>query len=194
MATDTRTSVLRDVALFRGVPEDELDALARRLLVRQYTRNQLIFSHGDPGDGLYIVVKGHVSISRQNPDGDELIFGLCEPGEYFGELSLFDGEPRSATATSVDDSSIFFLPRGAFREFLTGHPGAVLKCLEVVVGQLRRCTELADEVALLDVRSRLAKRLLRLSEEQPIEGGNGAREQGLRVTQQQLANMLGATR
>src|SRR5947209_3551925 len=88
-------AALQDVALFRQLSGEELTVLAGQVVERSYGRNELIFSQGEPGDGLYIVRQGHVSISRQNPDGDELILALYEAGEYFGELALFDFEPRS---------------------------------------------------------------------------------------------------
>ena len=184
---------MRDVILFRDLPPAELDLLSRQVTHRRYPKNALIFSQGDPGDGLYIVAEGHVSINRQNPFGDELIFGLYEPGEYFGELALFDGEPRSAAAVAVDDCTLLFLSRTAFRQFVQRHPSAVFLCLAVVAKQLRRCTDLADEIALLDIRSRLARRLVRLANDGVIEGGN-VPQRSFRITQQHLANMLGATR
>jgi CRP/FNR family transcriptional regulator, cyclic AMP receptor protein len=194
-AAEHTVEAIRAVLLFRELGPAELDALAHQVVQRRYGRNEVIFSQADRGDGLYIVVSGHVSIGRQNPDGDELIFAMYEAGEYFGELALFDQEPRAAGATSVDESSLLFLSRHNFRTFMDSHPGALWTCLAVVVAQLRRCTDLADEIALLDVRSRLARRLLRLAREGMISGGNaGAHDPTFRITQQQLANMTGATR
>jgi CRP-like cAMP-binding protein len=197
MAIVTSDAALRDVTLFRQLPTEELEALSRQLIQRRYGRNEVIFSQGDPGDGLYIVLEGHVSITRQSVDGDELILSVCEPGEYFGELSLFDGEPRSAGAVSIDESTLLVLSRSAFRSFIDAHPGVLFSCLEVIVRQLRRLTELADEIALLDVRSRLARRLLRLAEQGVVETGGERSHRGqrsFRITQQQLASMTGATR
>lgn len=202
MLRETVTGALRDVSLFAPLPEEEVNVLSRQVVRQQYGRNELIFSQGDPGDGLYIVTRGHVSISRQNPDGDELILAIYEPGEYLGELALFDEEPRSASAITIEDCEVLFLSRVGFRSFLESHPSAIFTCLEVIVRQLRRCTDLVDEIALLDVRSRLARRLLRLAEQGMVETGERSqesparRERGasFRITQQQLANMLGATR
>jgi CRP-like cAMP-binding protein len=143
------------------------------------------------------VAEGHVGISRQNPDGDELMLAVYEPGEYFGELALFDEQPRSASAVAIDDTTLLFLSRAAFREFLESHPSAVFTLLEGTARLLRRLTDLADEIALLDVRSRLARRLLRLADQGVVETGEGPRrrmQSSFRITQQQLANMTGATR
>lgn len=178
------------MALFRDLPETELAVLARQVVRREYGRNELIFSQGDRGDGLYFVVDGHVRISRENFNGDEVIITLHEPGQYFGELALFDDEPRSASATAEDRTTVLFLSRGVFRAFLESHPAALYSCLQVVVRQLRRCTDLVDELALMDVRSRLARRLLSLEEGGMLAGEDNS----FRLTQQHLAQMTGATR
>lgn len=196
MVTELDSSALREVALFRDLSGPELATLAGQFVRRRYVRNELIFSQGEPGDGLYIIASGNVSIGRQGSAGNELILTVLEPGDYFGELALFDGQPRSAMAIAATDATLLFLPRTAFRAFLEQHHDAVLVCLEVVVRQLRRCTDLVDELALLDIRSRLARRLLRLRE-QPAGSDNGVVEGAhdtFHITQQQLANMTGATR
>src|SRR5947209_5335342 len=150
MGTQVGSVGLRGVSLFRDLPEPELEMLADSFLHRRYGRNELIFSQGDPGDGLYIIAVGQVSIGRAGPTGNEVIISMLDAGDYFGELALFDGEPRSATAITATEATLLFLPRSAFRTFLENHPAAVLTCLSVVVQQLRRCTDLVDELALLD--------------------------------------------
>src|SRR5207248_9610951 len=116
----------------------------------------------------------------------------------FGELAMCDQAPRSAGATALEDCVPLFLPRDAFRAFLEAHPAALWTCLEVIVGQLRRLTAVADDIALLDLRGRLARCLLRLADQGAIAGagpmGQERRERAARITQQHLANMLGATR
>ncbi|MGH2447546.1 MAG: Crp/Fnr family transcriptional regulator [Chloroflexota bacterium] len=183
---------LREVSLFRRLSPVELSGLASQTARHNYGKNQIIFLQGARGDGLYVVTDGHVAISRQGADGNELILFVHEPGEYFGELSLFDDEPRSATATAIDNCDVLFLPRAGFRVFIEQHPAAVFVCLEVIVRQLRRLTDLADEIALLDIRSRLARRLLKLVDRGEVEApGHHA---SVHITQQHLASMLGATR
>src|SRR5947209_13118411 len=114
MVTQLDSTALREVALFRELSSPELATLAGQFVRRRYGRNELIFCQGDPGDGLYIIATGNVGIGRQGTTGNELILTVLEPGDYFGELALFDGQPRSATATAVTDASLLFLPRTAF--------------------------------------------------------------------------------
>jgi CRP-like cAMP-binding protein len=194
MGSDTAVEALRRVTLFRDLGTEEIGALAAQVVRRRHARGQIIFSQGDPGDGLYVVTRGHVSINRQSIDGNELILGIMSPGEYFGELAILDEEPRSATATAIEACHTLFLSRDAFRQFLASHPAAVPVCMAVIVGMLRRLTDLADELALLDVRTRLARRLLQLARRGIVTSGQVEPERSFRITQQQLANMLGATR
>lgn len=177
---------LREVALFRRLTDGERQELAASVQPRRYDRNQIIFSRGGRGDGLYMIAAGRVGISREGPDGSEIILTMERQGEYFGELSLFDDEPRSATATALVRSHLLFLARPTFQSFLAAHPEAVMACLHAVVRMLRRCTDLVDELALLDVRSRLTRRLLFLADQ-----ADGDR---VEITQHHLAGMVGATR
>src|SRR5579875_1733109 len=190
----TAVDALGRVGLFHGLAAGELASLSGQVAERSFQRGELIFSQGDRGDGLYILTAGHVSISRLNRDGDELTLAVCEPGDYFGELALFDGEPRSADAQALDRCEALFLARSTFETFLRDHPDAMLSCLRVVVKELRRCTDIADEIALLGVRGRLARRLVRLAEQGVIADKGTNASARLRITQQQLANMTGATR
>lgn len=185
---------MREVPLFHQLPDEELFLLAGQAIERAYARGAVIFWEGDNGDGLYVVMSGRVAISRQNERGDELILAVAEPAEFFGELALFDQEPRSATATALEASSVIFLARLEFRAFLENHPSAMLACLDVIVQHLRRCTDLVDEIALLDIPSRLARRLVRLSEDAVSRREHEQPGDFVRVTQGQLASMTGATR
>lgn len=190
-------SALRGVPLFHGLSDAELTGLAGRVVRKRYARAETIFALGERGDGLYIVARGHIGIARQNAEGDELLLTLAGPGEYVGDLALFDGAPRSATATAVDDCRLLFLPRDAFRAFLEAHPAALWACLAVIVGRLRRLTEVADDIALRDLRARLARGLLRLADQGAVAVAGSQlaeRDSAVRITQQHLANMLGATR
>jgi CRP-like cAMP-binding protein len=225
-------AVLATMPLFAGLAPAELDDLARRAVTRRYGRGETIFSQGDDGTGLFLIVQGQAEIVRENLDGNELILTVLGRPEHFGELALLDAAPRTASARSLDASVTVFLSREAFRDFLATHPAAVYTCLEVMARQFRRLTEVADELALQDVPTRLVHMLLRLTEpgsaaagrpggdvpaagqpaggspladqsragilaprgkaERPIRRDQDRAE--VRVTQQQLAGMIGVTR
>jgi CRP/FNR family cyclic AMP-dependent transcriptional regulator len=193
----TIATALRGVALFHELPEANLQELTRQVVRRRVARDEEVFAQGDTGDGLYVVASGLIGIVRQSPEGDELLLALYEPGESFGELALIDGAPRSASAVALEASTLLVLPRAAFRATLDTHPTALWRCLEAVVRQLRRLTDVADDIALVEVRRRLAHTLLRLADRGVVETAGHPPEQGrrpVRLTQQHLANMTGTTR
>lgn len=193
----TIAMALRGVALFHELPETDLQVLARQVVRRRVARDEEVFAQGDAGEGLYVVTAGLVGIVRQSLEGDELLLTLYEAGESFGELALIDGAPRSATAVALDAGTLLFLPRSAFRATLDAHPTMLWRCLEAVMRQLRHTTNIADDIALVDVRQRLAHTLLRLADRGVVEVSGQSVERGrrpVRITQQHLANMIGATR
>jgi CRP-like cAMP-binding protein len=184
---------LRRCALFAHCADDAMQEIVQRLTVRRYRRGEVIFHQGDPGDALHIVTSGGVKIVLPSPEGEEAIIATVRPGDFFGELSILDGEPRSATATAIDATETSTLPRAVFLELLDVHPtlrDALLKGLAV---ELRRLTNHAEELHFLDLAGRLARRLVRLAQEgDPAPSGPIALDWP--YTQTDLAGMIGGTR
>ena len=103
---------LRACALFAKVSDPQLEQLARVLRRRRFRRNEVIFHQGDPGDSLHVVAAGAVKIVLPSAEGDEAIIATLRPGDFFGELALLDGAPRSATAIALEPSETLELPAG----------------------------------------------------------------------------------
>jgi CRP/FNR family cyclic AMP-dependent transcriptional regulator len=177
---------LRSVSLFVDVPEAELALLAGRLRRRRYARGQIIFTQGDPGTNLCLVEEGRVRISVASDDGKELVLRMLGPGDFFGELALLDGEPRSADAIAHEPCVLLLLPREEFLAFLDERPGVAALLLAALSRKLRVTTQQAQEVAFLDVPSRLARALLGVAGpgDPPV----------CRLTQSELAGLVGTTR
>ena len=107
-ATDSRNDAyIRDLPLLARLPDDDLKALASRGRVRRFTSGATIFHEGDPGDAIYVVVEGRIRMSRLSGSGSEATLALIGPGDCTGELALFDGRPRSATATAMQATRTF---------------------------------------------------------------------------------------
>lgn len=192
MAGDLSTT-LRQVPLFEPLgPEDlrHVEALAQR---RRYRRGEVIFHRGDPGATLYVILAGRVRIYSPSDDGGEVVLGILWPGEFFGELSLLDGQPRSASAQTVDDCEMVVIGRDDFHRFLSEHPTASIAVMAVLSQRLRRTDQLLEDAAFLDVPGRLAKRLLELMESHGDTTAEGILIR-LRLTHAELAAMVGATR
>src|SRR5918996_4426075 len=108
--------------LFEHASKQMLESLANRLRRRRFRRNEVIFHQGDPGDSLHVVASGAVKIVLPSTEGEEAIIATLRPGDFFGELSLLDGAPRSATAVAIEQSETMALPRSAFHDLLGRDP------------------------------------------------------------------------
>ncbi len=186
-------SALRQVGLFADFSAEELDQLATSLRRRRYAEGQVIFAQGDPGSSLYVVEEGSVRICRASAEGKEVVLAMLGPGEFLGELALLDGEPRSADAVAQESCQLALLPREDFLRFLESKPHTALRLLAVVSRRLRDADQMVQDALCLDVPARLARVLLDLAESrgQSHEAGTLI---SLRLTQSELAGMVGATR
>lgn len=183
---------LRQCALFRDASGHALTRLAGQLRQRRFRRNEVIFHQGDPGDSLHIVDEGSVKITLPSPDGEEAIIATLRQGDFFGELALLDGAPRSATAVALEATTTLALPRDAFMEVLDADRGLRDALLAGVAHELRRVTGHVEELHFLDLAGRLAMRLARLA----ADAAPGSDEVRLDwpYTQSDLASMIGGTR
>ncbi|MFN8520684.1 MAG: Crp/Fnr family transcriptional regulator [Chloroflexota bacterium] len=183
---------LRHCALFRDAGEPALQRLAGQLRQRRFRRNEVIFHQGDPGDSLHIVGEGSVKIILPSPDGEEAIIATLRQGDFFGELALLDGAPRSATAVALEATTTLALPRDAFMAVLDEDRGLRDALLAGLAHELRRVTGHVEELHFLDLAGRLAMRLSRLA----ADAAPGADQVRLDwpYTQSDLASMIGGTR
>jgi len=179
--------------LFAHGSRTVLEALANRLRRRRFRRSEVIFHQGDPGDSLHIVAAGSVKILLPSAEGDEAIIATLRPGDFFGELALLDGAPRSATATALDQADTLVLPRPVFIETLDTLPGLRDALLAGLAHELRRLTGHVEELHFLDLAGRLAMRLSRLAREASPEA-TGEIKLDWPYTQSDLAAMIGGTR
>lgn len=179
--------LIRDLPLLARLPEEDLHALASCGRVRAYPAGATIFSEGDPGDSLHVVIEGSVRIAVLSPGGEEATLALLGPGESCGELSLVDGRPRSASAIASRATKTLVVARADFLRWLSERPRAALALLETLSLRMRRTDEALADLAFMDLTHRLAKRLLDLAAYHP----GGSR---LRITQNELAAMLGVSR
>jgi CRP-like cAMP-binding protein len=190
---DFASQCLRRCRLFRDLGADLVTEIVRSMAPRRYRRGEVIFHQGDPGDALHIVARGRVKIVLTSPEGDEAIIATVRPGDFFGELTLIDGAPRSATATAVEPVGTLVLARDRFRELLATNP-VLRDNLEVsLAAEVRRMNEHVEELHFLDLEGRIAAHLARLVQrERP--GVRGAVELPFDYSQGDLAAMIGGAR
>jgi CRP/FNR family transcriptional regulator/CRP/FNR family cyclic AMP-dependent transcriptional regulator len=152
-----------------------------------------LFHEGDVGHALYILRSGWVKIVMIAPDGEETLLQVHGPGGCVGEMSLLDGEPRCATAVALDRVEALLLYREEFLSLLMRTPRMLHSVIGRLTGMTRRLSGQIQESGLLDLRGRLARRLLDLAEQYGEPAPEGIRL-SVRLTQQELAQMIGGTR
>ncbi len=153
-------SVLRELPLLAGIPDDHLEALAQCLMLRTYPKDTLIFHQGVAGDALFFIKAGRVRIFLASEDGEEITLNTFGPGEVFGEMSLLDGRPRSASAQALGPTTVLRLDRADFALQLAASPPLIRALVGVMLERFRYTTAYAGSLAFLDVNARVASRLL----------------------------------
>lgn len=157
------STILRRNALFAGLSEPELTALAGRATMRSFSAGELLFSEGDPCAGLYIVVRGRVRIFKMSPGGREQVLSIEGPGGSIAELPVFDGGEYPASVSALEPSELVFLARADFRALCLDNPEVGLKVLQVVGARLRKLVGIIEELSFSTVRHRLISWILRES-------------------------------
>ncbi|HEX5501734.1 MAG TPA: Crp/Fnr family transcriptional regulator [Thermomicrobiales bacterium] len=185
--------VLRRVPFLAILPEPDLARLAEQAHPRQYRAGATIFHREDPGFNLHILRRGRVKLVLASPEGREVTVGLLRPGDFFGEMALLDGGPRSASVVALEAVETVTLERPPFVAVLEQHPEVSSALLAVLGDRLRRTDELLQDILFLDLPARLAKQLLGLGEEHGHPVPEGLRLD-LHLSQSELAGMVGATR
>jgi len=193
MAVATEVDLLQRVPLLAALTDSDREALARSASRRRYRRGDIIFQKDDPGHSLFIVARGSVRIYVPSTQGADLTLAVLGPGAFFGDLSLLDGRPRSASAAALGDTNVVILERSDFVAVIRTRPAAVMSVLAVVVRRLRETDEMASDLAFLDVGGRLAKKLLELAATNGVKRQDGVLLD-MPITQEELANMIGVTR
>jgi len=190
---DVLRALLAKHMLFRDASARLLDGLVKFATVRHFNTNEEIFAKGDPGNGLYGVLCGRVSIYTASQEGEEVFLNILEPGEIFGEIALIDGGSRTASAGAMEPVDLLQIHRDHFMPFLRDNPELGLSMLPVLCERIRMNVEFIEDAVFLHLSARLAKRILSLAEVHGRPEPCGVRI-GFKLSQQDLAHMVGATR
>jgi CRP/FNR family transcriptional regulator len=184
---------LARLPLFAALDDDAAAALEQAMTARAVDRGHVVFREGDAGDRLFVVLDGKVKISRAAADGRENLLAVLGPGEMFGELSLFDPGPRTATASAITESRLASLDHDDLRPLLLERPGVAVHLLQALALRLRRTNEAMADLVFSDVPGRVAKALLDLSDRFGTPESDGLRVRH-DLTQEELAQLVGASR
>ena len=143
--------ILTEVPFFAALDETQRTSLAARVDVATAPAGKLLFNYGDPGDSLFIVCRGEVEIFNRNHTGERFVLETAGPGDFFGEISLLDGGPRTAAAMVTKDLEAVVVDRGDLEELLAAHPGAALDMLAAAGRRLRESARVIRQTVSRDV-------------------------------------------
>jgi CRP/FNR family cyclic AMP-dependent transcriptional regulator len=186
--------VLRRVWLFSGLEPGELAQIGGLAVARRYRARETVVRQGDDSGDLFVVLSGRLKVTWNDTEGGEVLLSILETGDVFGEIALLDDRPRSASVTAMEACELLVVERRGFRGLLVSVPNLALNLLLVMARRLRNLSDRTQNMSLLNVECRLAKTILGLAEQFGKQGQRGSILLTLKLSQQDLANMVGATR
>jgi CRP/FNR family transcriptional regulator, cyclic AMP receptor protein len=189
----TAKEALKTVPLFSNLSDAEIEILSKSVSVREYDKNETIIHKQDEGDTFFSLISGRVKVVLTDDEGKEFIVGILQPLEFFGELSLLDGEPRSASVVAIEKTEVMALKRDDFLNQFTSNAVMAKKIISVLGKRLRHANEHIESLVFLDVCGRLARILLDLATESGKQIDDGI-EFTVTHSRTELANLVGTTR
>jgi len=190
---DSRRRLLLSSPLFDALPREALDDILLQATEKSVRRGQTVFQKGDEGSYMVAVLSGRIRISATSPEGREVTLNLINPGEVFGDMALLSGNPRSADATALEDSTLMVVERRHFLPFLTSNNELALRVIDVLCKRLRDTSETLGNFAMLDLPGRLARKLLNLAGEYG-KSANGRIRLDIRLSHTDLGRFVGSSR
>lgn len=180
------TDQIASISLFSGLPAEQIEAISKITIEKNYMKGATIFSENEQAAGFYAVAGGRVKVYKLSFEGREQTLHIFGPGEVFGEVPVFAGKKYPASADAMEKSRIIFFPRESFISLIERNPSIALNMLAVLSMRLRSFTSMIDDLSLREVPGRLARHLLYLSEQK-----QNSHELELNITKGQLASLLG---
>ena len=186
-------AVVRRAPLFSALDDAEASSLRESMVLVKVSKGNTLFKEGDDGNRLYVVLEGKLKLGITSNDGRENLLSILGPGEMFGELSLFDPGPRTATATAVTDARLLSLAHDQVIGWVSEHPKVSLQLLGRLAQRLRRSNEVLADLVFSDVPGRVAKAIMDLGERFGVKKVDGLYVNH-DLTQEELAQLVGASR
>jgi len=184
---------LRQVPLFQSLQPEDRKVLSASIRTQYTKKGEVLFRKGSEGTTLYIIKKGRIKIVLPSKGGDEVILAIFSEKDFFGEMTLLDGIPRSADAVALETCELLVLNRTDFLSFLKDNENAVQSILYSLSMRLRKTDDLLEDTCFLNISARFAKKLVQLAEHYGQQDEN-ATLIDLDLKQKDLAGMIGATR
>ena len=186
-------AVVRKAPLFSALDDAEASSLRESMVPVKVSKGNTLFKEGDDGNRLFVVLEGKLKLGTTSSDGRENLLSILGPGEMFGELSLFDPGPRTATATAVTDARLLSLAHDQVIGLVSAHPKVSLQLLGRLAQRLRRSNAVLADLVFSDVPGRVAKAIMDLGERFGVKKADGLYVNH-DLTQEELAQLVGASR
>ena len=188
-----KLSLLQSVPIFSDLSPSDLNKIAERMVLRTFTKGQMILLEDDLGQTFFVIAGGSVKITRLSDDGREVILAMLGESDFFGEMSLLDGAGRSANVVALEASEVLTLARNDFLEILQDYPKISISLLEELTQRIRKSDQQIESLSLSDVEQRIGITLIRLAEELGTIKHGTVKINNLPY-QQDIANMAGTSR
>jgi CRP/FNR family cyclic AMP-dependent transcriptional regulator len=174
-----------EMTLLNGLDTQTIDTIESLAVTKSYPKNSIIINQGDESDAFYLMLSGMAMAMILHEDGRQIVLGTLQPGDYFGEISCLDGELRSATVMAREPCKCLMISKKDFHDLCREHPGLVWSLIQDQVRKLRKATRKIEELAFMDVYSRVARYLIENKEQHIIEQ---------KLTHQDIAFVVGSSR
>jgi CRP/FNR family transcriptional regulator len=192
-SAEETAALLGRVPVFEALRPEDLVRVADVAVPRSFRGGEVVFREGDDSDTCYVVRSGHARAVREHADGRQITLATFGPGDFFGELAMFDDERRSATVEAVDALDVLGIPGVDMRALLSRHPEIAVKLVISLGRRLRAANERLARQSFQTVQSRVAAVLAQLVDQAQSEGA-GERDVLLTATQAELAQLAGSSR
>jgi CRP/FNR family transcriptional regulator, cyclic AMP receptor protein len=187
------SAAMASTPILQGVPKKDIGTLATTGSTRRFRRGTYICHQGDPSPDIFFLVEGRIEISSFSPTGGRILHATVDAPQFLGELGVLGDLPRSADLLALDDSDVWTAAGDAFISFVTGQPSAAHQLLAALARQIQEHQAFADDLLYLDLKGRVAKRLLQMgtsSLEDLPEAGTSVKA----ITHADLASLCGGSR
>jgi len=188
-----KIELLQSVSIFWDLDEDELGHIADKMVLKHFENGNYIFLEDSEGEQCFFVLEGSVKVTRLSKDGREVILAMLNEGDFFGEMSLLDGESRSANVIALEKTKVLTLDRNDFIEVVNDYPQIAVQLLKELARRLRKSDRQIASLSLSDAEKRIALCIIRFADEQGLIQ-NGKVSIPKTPIQQDIANMAGTSR
>tara|TARA_B100000989_G_scaffold243460_1_gene190490 strand:- start:582 stop:1265 length:684 start_codon:yes stop_codon:yes gene_type:complete len=185
--------LLKTVSLFWDLNEIELGYISDKMVSKKFENGNLIFLEESEGKNLFFVVDGSVKVTRLSKDGREVILAMLNAGDFFGEMSLLDGQSRSANVIALEETEVLSLKRDDFLVVLHDYPKIAIQLLKEMTSRLRKSDRQIVSLSLSDAEKRIALCIVRFADEQGVIKNGQVTIPKIPI-QQDIANMAGTSR